>query len=204
MPAHTHIIKFSISAGAVIGPLFSLSSFPQFFPFSFVPRLHIVMSRSCLWGVHPGRSLVFWALLFFCLPLPLSSSLLPYIFFSFPFVPVLANYILPLPTSVLLLSSSYLPPTLPTTITSSSPTSSSSVSSSSLGERRRRRWRGQLGYRCVLMKQWRAGGWLIENGGWGGRGARGYLHAETTSFTSATLLRLCLFLSHHPPPPPSS
>lgn len=34
---------------------------------SFVPRLHTVMSRSCLWGVQPGRRLVFRALLFFFL-----------------------------------------------------------------------------------------------------------------------------------------
>lgn len=61
---HQHKIWFSISAGAVMGPLFSLPSFPRLSSLSFVPRLHTIMSRSCLWGAQPGRRLVFRALLF--------------------------------------------------------------------------------------------------------------------------------------------
>lgn len=76
--AHTHTTSFPISAGAVMGPLFSLPSYPQLSSPSFVPRLHTVMSRSCLWGVQPGRRLVFRALLFF--PFLFLSFLLPRFF----------------------------------------------------------------------------------------------------------------------------
>lgn len=106
---HTHNQILHLSK-CCHGPTLRLPSFPQLSSSSFVPRLHTNMSRSHLWGVKPGRRLVFRALLFF-----------PFLFFSFLFpglfssVPVLANYrhILLLPTACCCCRAAYPPPTLP-------------------------------------------------------------------------------------------
>jgi len=94
---HTHTIRFSISAGAVMSPLFSLPSFPQLF-FLCSPTAHRHVQ------VLPLGSLAWQEACFqsFALFFPSSSS--PFSFLGFflpPSVPVLANYrhILLLPTA---------------------------------------------------------------------------------------------------------
>lgn len=132
-----------------MGPLFSLPSFPQLSSFSFVPRLHTVMSRSCLWGAQPGRRLVFRALLFSSSPALLLS---PFWVLRLYWCWLITGAFSPLPTACCCCRAQ--PPTLPATIASSSPLPVVCFSPlHQLGASLEKRWMEGPGYRCVLMKQ---------------------------------------------------